>query len=142
MQLTIEGTNFLHFQIQRSIFIVIVTIDYVDVAVVEQATVLTVGDLSVCEIYGRPGFAFYNSHNIKYLRGSITIRNGRGGWVAGWWVRGQIVGTVVYGGRLFEVLRPSPTCLAGNIFKVRLIVVTVVDKLLVQLFMVEDCSRF
>ena len=36
---------------------------------------------------------------------------------AGWWIQGQIVGTDVCGQRQFEVLRPRPTPLAGNVFE-------------------------
>ena len=48
----------------------------------------------------------------------MAIRLGSGSWVAGWWIRGQTVGTVVCGRRLFGVLRQLLTPLAGNVFDV------------------------
>ena len=49
-----------------------------------------------------------------------------GGWsqssrVAGWWICGQTVGTVVFDQRLFDVLRTRPTPLVVNVFEVGLL---------------------
>ena len=64
---------------------------------------------SDCEIPGRSSFAFHSSHNSKALRGLVAIRWGSGSLVAWWCIRGQTVGTVVCGRRLFDLLRPYST---------------------------------
>ena len=58
---------------------------------------------------------------IKGFEGLVAIRKDFGSWVAGLWFRGQ---TVVCCQGLFKVLRVRPTPLAGNVFEVGLMLLT------------------
>ena len=59
---------------------------------------------------------------LKGVKGLVAIRYGLSSSVAGWWIRGQSVGTFVFCcGRRFEVLRTRPIPLAGNVFEVWLL---------------------
>ena len=98
------------------------------VVVVEQAAALVaLVSCPSCEIPGRSGFAFHQLTQHQVFEGLDAIRHGSGSWVAGWWIRGQTVGTVVRGRRPFEVLRPYPKPLAGNVYEVEQLLLLMVS---------------
>ena len=74
-----------------------------------------------CEILWRSGFALRSFHKCRGMWGLVAIRWGSGSWGAWWWMRGQTVSAVVSGQRLFEVIRPCPTPLAGDVFQAGLL---------------------